>query len=272
VATTRLLLVRHATTAETRRAAFPATTGARELPGCPDLDRGGRAQAAALAGVLPAADRCWSSLAVRARRTAALLGCPDPVGMPELAECDFGGWAGQGAEEVDADDPAGLAAWHADPDAAPHGGEGLAAVRSRAARVLAAAAAAGGTTWAVTHGGLIKAGLLEVLGLPSAAVWRLDAAPASVTELHHVGGGAPEGEDGEGGLRQRRGDGDDRPDTGVGVWRVVRLNWTPVPAGWPAPTDAASADVPVDGGGQASAAGDIVGTRGASGRSRRVDG
>jgi len=300
VATTRLLLVRHATTAETRRAAFPATTGARELPGCPDLDRGGRAQAAALAGLLPAADRCWSSLAARARATAALLGGPAPVGTPELAECDFGGWAGHGAEEVFAADPEGLAAWHADPDAAPHGGEGLAAVRSRAARVLAAAAAAGGTTWAVTHGGLIKAALVEVLGLPSAAVWRLDAAPASVTELHYFGGGSgnltASGSGAGAGAGAGRGvggrgssgggggaSGGDGPDGGV--WRVVRLNWTPVPAGWPArsgrraaagspePVDAAAAaavELPVDSGGQPSAAGDIVGTRGASGRSRRV--
>ncbi len=195
---TALLLVRHATTATTRRAAFPATTGARAAAGDEPLDRAGRAAAAELGAHLPAADRVWSSAARRSVGTAAAWGAAaDPVG--DLAECDFGRWAGRTPDEVHAEDPAGLAAWYADPSSAAHGGEGLGAVRARARRVLERAAALGGTTLAVTHGGLVKAALLEVLDLPDAAVWRLDAAPASVTELH-------------------------RTDP---TWRLVRLNWTP---------------------------------------------
>jgi len=196
---TRLLLVRHAPTAETRLAAFPSTTGAAVVDGCGPLDRGGRELAAALAGPLPAADRCWSSLALRARQTAELAGAGDPEPDPDLAECDFGAWAGLTVAEVHARDPGALAAWLADPDAAPHGGEGLAQVRARAARVMARAAESGGTTVAFTHGGLVKAALLDVLGLPASGLWRLDAAPASVTELRHSGSG----------------------------WRLTRLNWVP---------------------------------------------
>jgi broad specificity phosphatase PhoE len=65
------------------------------------------------------------------------------------------------------------------------------------------AAGLGGTTIAFTHGGLIKAALLEVLELPAAGLWRLDAAPASVTELRHAGG----------------------------QWRLTRLNWAPLLVG-----------------------------------------
>jgi broad specificity phosphatase PhoE len=192
----RLLLVRHATTSSTRRACFPVTTGALAVDGCEPLDRGGGEQAAALRGMLPRADHCWASLAARAQQTARLAGfAPQPCG--DLAECDFGGWAGAAPAEV-ADAP-GVEAWYADPDAAPHGGEGFGEVRARAARVLGRARDLGGTVVAFTHGGLVKAALCEALGLPSSALWRLEVAPASVTELHPAGHG----------------------------WRVVRLNWAP---------------------------------------------
>ncbi len=192
----RLLLVRHATTSSTRRACFPATTGARAVDGCEPLDRGGGQQATALRGMLPRADHCWTSHAARAQETARLAGfAPEPFG--DLAECDFGRWAGALPTEVG--DPGAVQAWYADPDGAPHGGEGFRDVRARAARVLGRARDLGGTVVAFTHGGLVKAALCEALGLPSSALWRLDVAPASVSELH------PAGDD----------------------WRVVRLNWEP---------------------------------------------
>lgn len=195
----RLLLVRHATTEETRRAAFPLTSGAAPAAVCAALDRVGREQATALRGRLPAAERVWSSHALRARATAECAGF-EPEPQADLAECDFGIWAGRSAEEVHAEDPDGLGRWFADSSLAPHGGESLAAVRKRARAVLDRAAALAGTTVAFTHGGLVKAALVEALGLPDAAAWRLEAAPASVAELHPAGGGS---------------------------WRVVRLNWTP---------------------------------------------
>jgi len=192
----RLLLVRHATTSSTRRACFPATTGARAVDGCEPLDRGGGQQATALRGMLPRADHCWTSHAARAQETARLAGfAPEPFG--NLAECDFGRWAGALPTEVG--DPGAVQAWYADPDGAPHGGEGFRDVRARAVRVLGRARDLGGTVVAFTHGGLVKAALCEALGLPSSALWRLDVAPASVSELH------PAGDD----------------------WRVVRLNWEP---------------------------------------------
>ena len=200
----RLLLVRHAQTAGTRQAAFPATAGSQARDRCEPLDQAGTAQAAALRGTLPRPRHCWASFAARALETARLAGC-DARPCADLAECDFGRWAGLLPAQVHAADPDGLAAWYADPDAAPHGGESFTHVRARAAAVLARAKDAGGTVVAFTHGGLVKAALLEALGLGSQALWRLDVAPASVTELHPSGAG--------------------------GGWRVVRTNWTPKLAG-----------------------------------------
>lgn len=193
-ATDRVLLVRHAPSSETRRGAFPAVSGAHAGRDGEHLDGGGRSAAQELGVHLPPAARCLSSHAARARQTAEAAGLA-PDADADLAECDFGAWAGRTPADL-TDDP-GLGAWYADPDEAPHGGERLSDVRARAAAVLARAAE--GTTVAFTHGGFVKAAVLEVLGLPATAVWQIDVAPASITELHRTSG----------------------------HWRVVRLNWTP---------------------------------------------
>ena len=199
----RLLLVRHATTSASRRATFPATTGSAAIDDCAALDEAGVAGATALGAALPHADRCWTSHARRAVQTATHLGLTLDACLSDLAEGDFGRWAGATLDQVHARDPDGLATWLADPGTTPHGGEALVDVRRRARRVLDAAADADGTTIAISHGGLIKAALLEVLDLPDAALWQLDCAPASVTELHPG--------------RQ---------------WRTTMVNWTPAPPAW----------------------------------------
>ena len=192
----RLLLVRHATSSETRRGAFPIASGSQPgIEGDP-LDDAGRAAARELGAHLPPGERCLSSWAARARQTAEAAGfVPEPDA--QLAECDFGRWAGR--TPADVGDDAEVGAWYADPDAAPHGGERLADVRARAALVLAGAHESGGTTVAFTHGGFVKAAVLEVLKLPASSVWQIDVAPASITELHCT----------------------------FDRWRLVRLNWTP---------------------------------------------
>ena len=202
----RLLLVRHATTAATRRAAFPVTTGRAAHAACAALDDAGAATATALGATLPRSDRCWTSHARRTVETARCLGLEPDARMAELAEADFGRWAGATLGEVHRRDPEGLAAWLADPGSTPHAGEPFAEVRRRAAAVLAAAHGLGGTTLAISHGGLIKAAVLEVLGLPDAALWRIDCAPASVSELQPTRDG----------------------------WTVVAMDWTPEPPAWKA--------------------------------------
>lgn len=171
----RLLLVRHATTAATRAAGFPADE---------ELDARGRADAAALAGALPARFDGLSSPALRCRETAAAAGVAEPRVVEALSECDFGAWAGRTLADVAAASPADVGAWMEDPDAAPHGGESLLAFTARVAEWLDEEAASDGSTVAFTHGGVVKAALVHALGAPLGAFWRIDVAPLSVTELH----------------------------------------------------------------------------------------
>ena len=40
------------------------------------------------------------------------------------------------------------------------------------------------TAVAITHGGVVKAALVDVLDAPPAAFWRIDVSPMAITELH----------------------------------------------------------------------------------------
>lgn len=179
--------MRHAPTAATRAAAFPADE---------PLDERGTAAAATLADRLPslgsepsgAADaparpRCGllCSPAVRCVQTAAAAGLGAPRVEPLLMECDFGTWAGRAFADVPEDD---AGAWMTDPAAAPHGGEPLRAFAARVAGWLDAQARLDGRAVAITHGGVVKAAVVHALGAPLEAFWRIDVSPLSITELH----------------------------------------------------------------------------------------
>jgi broad specificity phosphatase PhoE len=165
----RLLLVRHGSTDAVRAAAF----GSDE-----PLDAHGHAGAARLRARLPRGEILVSPRR-RAVETAADLG-PHTIAA-ELAECDFGAWAGLTLAEVDPDD---LGAWMADPDAAPHGGESLATLLRRVADWLREQAELDGTAIAITHGGVVKAAVVHALDAPASAFWRIDVSPLAITELH----------------------------------------------------------------------------------------
>ena len=171
----RLLLVRHAPTTATRAFAFPLDE---------PLDERGREAAAALRIGLPTGFDVLSSPAVRCRQTAAAAGLGSPTLESELAECDFGAWAGRTLEEISASDGAGMASWMTDPGARPHGGESLTTFKHRVAAWLDGQAARDGSAVAVTHGGVVKAALVHALSAPIEAFWRIDTTPLGVTELH----------------------------------------------------------------------------------------
>jgi broad specificity phosphatase PhoE len=171
----RLLLVRHAPTSATRSASFPVDEA---------LDERGRAAASLLGVSLPARFELLCSPALRCRETAAAAGLIEPRVRPELAECDFGSWAGRSLADVNEADRAAAGAWLADPDACPHGGESLTAFASRVAGWLDRQARQNGCAVAITHGGVVKAALVHALGAPLDAFWRIDASPLSITELH----------------------------------------------------------------------------------------
>ena len=71
-----------------------------------------------------------------------------------------------------------------DPAASPHGGESLAAFATRVACWLDEQARLDGAAVAITHGGVVKAAVVQALGAPLDAFWRIDCAPLSITELH----------------------------------------------------------------------------------------
>lgn len=168
----RLLLVRHASTAAVRAAAF----GADE-----DLDAPGVEAAARLSARLPRGEVLISP-ARRAAQTAA--GLDVTRVEPALAECDFGAWAGRPLAEVASTAPEAVHAWMTDPDAAPHGGESLTALLARVRAWLDDQAAQDGTAIAITHGGVVKAAVVAALDAPPSAFWRIDVSPVSITELH----------------------------------------------------------------------------------------
>jgi len=124
----RLTLVAHASTAATARALF-------------SRDEGLEPRGAAAAAAASAPRRITRALCAPARaavETAAALGLAATVD-PGLADWHLGSWRGRALDEIAAAHPAEVAAWLADPDAVPHGGESLTALLARVAGWLAGA-------------------------------------------------------------------------------------------------------------------------------------
>jgi broad specificity phosphatase PhoE len=155
-----------------RRAAFPLDE---------PLDERGRAALASL-DRRPGGE-ALTSPALRARETAAALGL-EASAEEMLRECDFGAWAGRTLAEIADESPGDAREWMLDPGARPHGGESLTELLGRVGSWLEGQRRLRGRAIAVTHGGVIKAAVVHVLGAPPAAFWRIDAKPLSITELH----------------------------------------------------------------------------------------
>jgi len=173
----RLSLLTHAPTAATAAAAFPADE---------PLDARGRAWTVGRRP--PRADRVHSAPERACRETCEVLGL-HPVPDGGIGEWDPGRWRGRTLDEVAAERPDDVAAWLADPEAAPHGGETLAALLERVGRWLADAPA--GHTLAVCGPAVVRAAVVTVLSAPPAAFWAVDVAPLTVTDLRGRGGGGP---------------------------------------------------------------------------------
>jgi broad specificity phosphatase PhoE len=169
----RLTFICHASTRALRAAAFA---------GDEELDDRGRAAAAALAGQIPDAGRCWTSPELRTRQTAQALGCEAAV-APELRDCDYGAWTGSGFDEIWGRDPEAATKWLRDPEAAPHGGESLASLMRRVAVWLDAQREASGATLVVTHASVIRAAIVHAIEAKPQSFWRIDVAPLSQTRL-----------------------------------------------------------------------------------------
>jgi len=170
--TTRLLMISHAVTSATRRAAFP-------------LDEGIEA-ATAVFSELPRAQRAWCAPERRARETALALGIVAET-EPLLRDIDLGAWAGRTFEELLAEDPEGIAAWTSDTSSAPHGGESVEELIVRIAPWLEKQNLGGGRTVAVTHPAVIRAAVVLALDVGPQAFWRIDITPLAQVDFRGDG-------------------------------------------------------------------------------------
>ncbi|KIF72592.1 phosphoglycerate mutase, partial [Streptomyces sp. AcH 505] len=75
------------------------------------------------------------------------------------------------------------AAWLADPAAAPHGGESLAALHERVGAWLRDLAPEGGRVVVVAEPDVVRAAVALAVGAPASAFWRIDVRPLTATEL-----------------------------------------------------------------------------------------
>jgi len=179
----RLILVRHALTAETGR----KLSG--RLGGVP-LSAAGIEAAEATARALAVIDpvEILTSPVERCRQTAAAIGRPHrltPKMQRAFAEVDYGAWSGRRLSELRR-----LAAWR-ELMAAPArfrfpSGESLEEVRQRTVAATEALAARhpDDTVILVTHADVIRCLVCHYLGMPLDLIHRLHVGPASLTEIH----------------------------------------------------------------------------------------
>ena len=180
---TTTLLLRHGQTALSAERRF---AGRGDIP-LTDL---GLAQAGAAAARLAqrgGIDLVLSSPLQRARQTAQAVA--DAASVPisiddDLAETDFGSWEGMSFGEVMVGWPEEMAAWLADADAAPPGGESFAAVGVRVDAALHRLVGAhqGKTVVVVSHVTPIKTLVCRALLAPTAALFRMHLDVASLSE------------------------------------------------------------------------------------------
>jgi glucosyl-3-phosphoglycerate phosphatase len=169
----RLLLVRHGQS---------LWNAEKTLQGQADigLSERGRAQARALAPMLAR----WQPEGVvcsdlqRARQTAQLMGYATAALDARWREADLGDWTGRRADELIAEDSARYQRWR-DGEQAPPGGESMAEFRARIAAAIDVLRPWPGTVLVITHGGVIRAALSVLLGLPADRIVAVD--PGSLT-------------------------------------------------------------------------------------------
>jgi broad specificity phosphatase PhoE len=169
----RLTLICHGPTAATRASAFPLDE---------PLEDGAIEQIRALGPSLRRWDRALSGPALRARQTAEALSLNADVDAA-LRDCDYGRWCGRKLADIQAAQEEEVAAWLSDPNAASHGGESRIALMLRVSNWLADRLRDDGHTIAVTHAAVIRAAVIDVLGAPSEAFWRIDVEPMSLIDL-----------------------------------------------------------------------------------------
>jgi len=188
----RLVLVRHA---EAEASVRGRCYGSLDV----GLSPLGRSQCTVLARALAGDDvaAVWSSPRIRAVETATAIA--EPHGVPvhhddRLRELDFGELEGRTYDEIAESLPELYAAWMTSPtDVQFPGGERYADLRARSLAAVGSLRGAhdGDTVVAVTHGGVVRAVLADVLGVADERIFRIGIEPASRTVIDWVAADEP---------------------------------------------------------------------------------
>lgn len=184
----RLFLVRHAEAEDSARGrcygSLDVGLSARGRLQCVELARAFASEP--VAAVV-------SSPRVRAVETAAAIAAPHGLEVcvePGLRELDFGELEGRTYDEIAASLPELYAAWMMTPTEVRFpGGESYADLHGRSLAAVSTLRTAhdGQTVVAVAHGGVVRAVLSEVLGMPAERIFRLAVDPASITTVEWPG-------------------------------------------------------------------------------------
>ncbi len=173
----RLLLARHG---QTEWNSVTRYQGKTDVP----LNETGRLQAARLAARLSfwGPEKMFTSPLSRAGETAKIIrdrlqeGEKPPLFvLPELAEIDFGDWEGLTIPEIERTHGPLFSQWREDPSrVVPPGGESFAQVLDRVEKSLERILAGPEERILVVgHGGIMRAILVQLLGVPASLVWRM---------------------------------------------------------------------------------------------------
>lgn len=172
----RLILVRHG---ETAWNAGKVLQGQSDI----ELSEHGSEQARSLHSAV----RKWqpnhvvSSDLRRARQTAALLGYPDALVDARWREADLGDWTSKPVADLLASDAVAYQRWR-DGICAPPAGESLPIFRARIAAAIESVKSRSGNVLVVTHGGVIRAVLLHLIGLSAERL--IGVEPGSLTVIN----------------------------------------------------------------------------------------
>jgi probable phosphoglycerate mutase len=179
------MLVRHGQTVLTTARRFSG--GGVEGP---PLDETGLQQAARMAARLEGSGvvSVIASPMVRTRQTAEIIAARLGVALrvdDGWREVDFGAWEGLTLGEISEAFPAETAAWHESTANPPPSGESLDAMSLRVAvaRDRAVARFPGQRVVVVTHSMPVRALIRGALGAPPLAMFRLQPAPGSLSQL-----------------------------------------------------------------------------------------
>ncbi|MGE9552875.1 histidine phosphatase family protein [Erwinia amylovora] len=129
---------------------------------------------------ISAESKIWLAPELAARQTAAAMRLKGDV-VTQLAEPDYGHWAGLPVKQVIKDDSAAFHRWLGGD--APPGGESISAIISRTGEWLSRNAGAKHDHCVIASAAVIRAMIMSLLDAPSGAFQRIDIAPLSRTIL-----------------------------------------------------------------------------------------